>query len=199
MNKDRFALVSVSNKTNILDFVKVLVKHNYKIISTGGTAEYIKENGFDVIEAGDYTNMKQSRLLKTMHHKVSGGLFYAGDDEESVQFRKDLELDKITIVVNNFYIEDKNDFFGTIDVGGPTMTRTAAKMGVLNGSVAVVTSPNQYENIAKTMDENNGEVPVQIKRALSIDAFKLLRDYNIGIIDKCMKHAVKNPDWAKFE
>jgi phosphoribosylaminoimidazolecarboxamide formyltransferase / IMP cyclohydrolase len=187
--EEKYALISVSNKTKIVDFVKTLVKHRYTIISTGGTAEYLKKQGITIIEAGDFTGMKQSRLLKTMHHKISGAIFYAGDDEQSVEFRKLLDLKKITMVVNNFYIKDAADFAGTIDVGGPTMIRTAAKMGVLNGSVAVVTSPKQYEEVSKALDENQGEIPKQMKRKLAIDAFKLLRDYNIGIVDHLLEHA----------
>ena len=101
--------------------------------------------------------------------------------KQSKQFRKDLQLNKITIVVNNFYLEDKAAFFETIDVGGPTMTRTAAKMGLLNGSVAVITSHKQYEQVVKEIE--HGEITKETKHNLAIEAFKLLRNYNIKIVD----------------
>ncbi len=196
----RLALISVTHKEGAPEFAKKLLELEFVdgIISTGGTADKLREAGIEVIDSETYTGMEQSPLLKTMHHLIYAALFYAGDDEDSAKMRETLSADQIPIVVGNFY-----DFKGEgpleqsipgMDCGGPTFVRVAAKMGLLNGSVAAVTSPGQYESICEVID-NCGKIPVEMIHNLAVKALEVLHAYDEPIIQYLRETVPSNPQF----
>ncbi len=148
------ALVSVSDKKNIVPFCKELVKQfNYKILSSGGTAKHLIKAKIPVIKVADFTNSPEilGGRVKTLHPKIHGGILAKRTDEEH---KKDIEannLELIDLVVVNLYPFKKTidqgakreDAIENIDIGGPSMIRSAAKN---HKDVSVLVDPNQYQN-----------------------------------------------------
>ena len=131
------ALISVYDKTGILDFAKFLVSKGVEIISTGGTYKYLKENKIEVIEVSKITNFEEmlDGRVKTLHPNIHGGILALRDNEEHMRTLKERNIDTIDYVIVNLYpffekvkenlsFEEKIEF---IDIGGPTMLRSAAK------------------------------------------------------------------------
>ena len=141
------ALLSVSDKTGIVDFAKQLVELGFEIISTGGTKKILQENGIDAIDISEITKFPEcfGGRVKTLNPYVHGGILYRSgiDDEEA----KKLGIERIDLVAVNLYpfketIERTDDFdeiIENIDIGGPTMVRSAAKNFK---DVLIVTDPN---------------------------------------------------------
>ena len=131
------ALISVYDKTDILDFAKFLISKGVEIISTGGTYKYLKENKIEVIEVSKITNFEEmlDGRVKTLHPNIHGGILALRDNEEHMRTLKERNIDTIDYVIVNLYpffekvkenlsFEEKIEF---IDIGGPTMLRSAAK------------------------------------------------------------------------
>ncbi|MBT7063015.1 hypothetical protein HN924_03545 [Candidatus Woesearchaeota archaeon] len=201
MENKNYALLSVTNKDGIINFANKLVQeHNFEVISTGGTADIIEEAGIRVLRCENYTGMKESKLLKTMHHKISGGLFYSDNGEEALKFREKLNLNPISVVANNFYLTKTGgsieEFLDNVDVGGPTMTRTAAKMALKHGSVTILTDPSQYK-LALTDLKTHGEVQRNLINELGVTAFRRLKEYNVQIDDFLTNYSTEHPGWAR--
>ena len=158
------ALISVYMKEGILDLARVLMKHNVEILSTGGTARLLKENGIHVLEVSDYTGFPEmlGGRVKTLHPKIHAGILARRDNEEDMKKLEEYRIKPIDMVVINLYpfeeviqkeditLEEAIEF---IDIGGPTMIRAAAKNYKY---VVVVSSPTQYEIVIKELEENGG-------------------------------------------
>lgn len=180
------ALISVFDKEGIVDFTKGLSNLGYNIISTGGTAKKLKEEGIYVKEVSDYTNFPEMMdgRVKTMHPKVLGGLLALRDNEQHMKQAKDNDIGMIDIVVVNLYpFEDtvkKNLSFEEtiemIDVGGPTMIRAAAKNFK---DVLVVIDPKDYSWIID--DLKKGSVSIEKRKELASKVFSKVADYNSNI------------------
>ncbi len=181
------ALVSVSDKTNIIPFCKELVeKFNYEILSSGGTAKYLTEAKIPVIKVADFTNSKEilGGRVKTLHPKIHGGILAKRNDEEH---KKDIEannIELIDLVVVNLYPFKKTiemgskweDAIENIDIGGPSMIRSAAKN---HNDVSVLVDPSQYQEFLE--ERGKGELNESYKAKLALEAFQHTADYDAAI------------------
>ncbi len=181
------ALVSVTDKKNLIPFCKELVEQlNYKILSSGGTAKHLIEAKIPVIKVADFTNSPEilGGRVKTLHPKIHGGILAKRTDEEH---KKDIEannLELIDLVVVNLYPFKKTidqgakweDAIENIDIGGPSMIRSAAKN---HRDVSVLVDPSQYQNFLEESKE--GELKDSYKAKLALEAFQHTADYDTAI------------------
>ena len=156
------ALISVSDKTGIVEFTKNLVKKNYEIISTGGTAKTLKDAGIEVIGISEVTGYPEclDGRVKTLHPKIHGGLLAVRDNAAHMETLKDLDINTIDMVVVNLYpfrqtIQKQNvsleEAIENIDIGGPSMLRAAAKNYKY---VTVIIDPADYAAVIAELDQN---------------------------------------------
>jgi len=189
MAKISRALISVFDKTNIVEFAKMLATYNVEILSTGGTAKMIREAGIGAIDIADYTGSPEvfEGRLKTLHPRVHGGILYKRDDANHVEQAKANDIGPVDLVVVNLYpfekvTSDPNCTFENaienIDIGGPTMVRSAAKN---HNDVAVVTDPADYDEIAKELAENDGSLSAATRFRLAKKAFTTTARYDATI------------------
>lgn len=173
----RTALISVSDKSDLLPFAKSLVHElNFRILSTGGTAKLLRENGLDVTDVGTYTGfpeMMEGRV-KTLHPKVHGGLLCRRDKEDHMAAAQAHDIDMIDLVVVNLYPFEAtvakadvsiDDAIENIDIGGPSMLRSAAKN---HQSVTVVTDPSDYTRVIEAFKAETGFLPLRKELALKV-------------------------------
>lgn len=196
MLKIRRALISVSDKSGILDFTKELSKFGVEIISTGGTAKLLKDNDIAVKEVSEYTGFPEmlDGRVKTLHPKIHGGLLALRDKPQHMQSLKDHDMGLIDMVVVNLYPFEQTiakpgvpieEAIENIDIGGPGMLRSAAKN---HRSVAVISSPLRYAQIIEELNKNQGSLPEELLRQLGIEAFKATSHYDKVIYDYLRNH-----------
>jgi len=187
------ALISVYDKSGLKELVEALGEFDVEIVSSGGTARRIRELGYGkLVEVSDYTGHPESPggLVKTLHPKVHGGLLLNREDPSHVKWMDENSVKPIDIVVSNLYPFEKVVESGTdletaaenIDIGGPSMTRSAAKAALLYDRVAIVTDPAQYPEVIKTLRENDGELTTELRRSLAEKAFKRTEEYDSAIV-----------------
>lgn len=180
------ALISVFDKNGILEFANFLVKHGVEIISTGGTYKHLKENGVPVIEVAEVTGAPEmlDGRVKTLHPVIHGGILAIRDNAEHMATIKERGISTIDMVVVNLYpffkkvnedltFEEKVEF---IDIGGPTMLRSAAKSFK---DVVVISDTDDYETVMKEMEA--GEVTFETKKRLAGKVFNLTSAYDAAI------------------
>jgi len=184
------AIVSVSDKSGIVDFAKGLVDMGVQIISTGGTAKTLAGAGVPVVEIEDYTGFPEMMdgRVKTLHPKVHGGILNVRDN---ANHRRDMEAAGITdidMVVVNLYPFERTvarpdvtyeDAIENIDIGGPTMIRSGAKN---HAYVAVVTDPTDFEAVLSEMGENDGALSFETRARLARKVFALTSRYDAAIV-----------------
>ncbi|MFA4843157.1 MAG: bifunctional phosphoribosylaminoimidazolecarboxamide formyltransferase/IMP cyclohydrolase, partial [Candidatus Omnitrophota bacterium] len=173
------ALVSVSDKTGILDFAKELKALGIEIISTGGTAKLLRENNISVIEVSQYTGFPEmlDGRVKTLHPKIHGGLLALRDNAEHMQTLKEHNIGLIDMVVVNLYpfLETTRkpnvaieEVIENIDIGGPSMLRSAAKN---HRSVAVICNPARYAQVIAELKQNKGALSEGLLKELAVEVF----------------------------
>lgn len=181
------ALISVYDKTGILDLANFLVSKNIEIISTGGTYKYLLENNIPVIEVSKITKFEEmlDGRVKTLHPNIHGGILALRDNKEHMNTLKERNIDTIDYVIVNLYpffekvkqelsFEDKIEF---IDIGGPTMLRSAAKSFK---DVVVLTDIKDYEAIKNEINER-GNVSFETRKKLAGKVFNLTSAYDAAI------------------
>src|SRR5689334_12159224 len=184
--KIKRALVSVSDKTGIVDFVRELKSFNVEIISTGGTAKALREAGIAVRDISDVTGFPEMMdgRVKTLHPRVHGGLLALRDNPEHVASMQQHGIEPIDMVVVNLYPfaetisregVTREEAIEQIDIGGPAMIRSAAKNA---DSVAVVVNPAQYPQLIEELQQNDGSLSVPTRRRLAVDAFRQTAQYD---------------------
>ena len=184
------ALLSVSDKTGILDFARALHALGIKLISTGGTAKLLSENGLPVTEVAELTGFPEmlDGRVKTLHPKVHGGLLARRDLPEHMAALKAHQIDTIDLLVVNLYPFEATvakpgctleDAIENIDIGGPAMVRSAAKNWK---DVGVLTDASQYAQVLAEL-EADGKLTEQTKFALSVAAFNRISQYDGAISD----------------
>jgi phosphoribosylaminoimidazolecarboxamide formyltransferase/IMP cyclohydrolase len=189
MAKVKLALVSVSDKTGLIDFVRGLHEMGVEFISTGGTKKAIAEAGIPVTDISEYTGFPEmmNGRVKTLHPRVHGGLLALRDNPEHMAVAAEHGIRMIDMVVVNLYPFEATvakpgvtleDAIENIDIGGPSMVRSAAKN---YRSVAIVTSPARYAQILDEMRAHDGEVTGGTRAALAVDAYTLTSGYDIAI------------------
>ncbi len=189
MLKINRALVSVSDKTGLLELAKVLQKFQVEILSTGGTAKMLRDNGINVIDVSSYTGFPEmlDGRVKTLHPKIHGGLLALRDNQEHMQKLKEHNIGLIDMVVVNLYPFEKTiqkpgvtveEAIENIDIGGPSMLRSAAKNARF---VAVIANPGRYPQVIEAMKKNNGSVPRELLEQLRVEVFSLTSQYDSAI------------------
>ena len=180
------ALISVSDKTGVVEFAKALLPLGVEILSTGGTAQLLKLNGVVVTEVADFTGfpeMMEGRV-KTLHPKVHGGILARRDKPDHLASMKEHGIKPIDMVVVNLYPFAQtvarpgvtmDDAIENIDIGGPAMVRAAAKN---HAFVAVVTDPADYVPVAEQMKRNKGELSDDERYRLAAKAFSHTAEYD---------------------
>ena len=177
------ALVSVSDKTGVVEFAKGLEELGFEIVSTGGTLKVLKENGVKAIDISEVTKFPEmfDGRVKTLNPYVHGGILHRRDLEEHVETAKEHGIVGIDLVCVNLYpfkatIERTDDFdeiIENIDIGGPAMVRSAAKNF---NDVIIVTDPNDYVPVLEAL--KNGQNTLQMRRSLMIKAFEHTAAYD---------------------
>jgi len=180
------ALISVSDKSGIVDFARALLTHGVEILSTGGTAQLLKLNGVVVKEVSEFTGfpeMMEGRV-KTLHPKVHGGILARRDKPDHARAMKEHGIAPIDMVVVNLYPFAQTvakpgctmeDAIENIDIGGPAMVRAAAKN---NAFVAVVTDPADYPGIVEKMKAGKGALDDAERYRLAAKAFSHTAEYD---------------------
>lgn len=187
------ALISVSNKDGLEELVPILVKYDFRIISSGGTARKIRSLGYEVIEVGDYTGYPESPdgLVKTLQPKIHGGILLNPDNPTHNEYMKQQGIKPIDLVVVNLYPfekviqEDRVDFYrvvDNIDIGGPAMIRAAVKGALLKGSPVVVIDPKQYKFVIAELEKNDGNILPKVVGYLAVEAIKRTQSYDSAIM-----------------
>ena len=181
------ALISVADKSGIIEFAKSLNSLGWEIVSTGGTYKTIKENGIDVIEVDEITKFKEilDGRVKTLHPFIHGGILYRRDDLEHISTIDSIGIGSIDMVVNNLYpfesvLNSENpsheNLIENIDIGGPSMIRAAAKN---YKDVIVVVDPKDYDFIIEKLQTSTIEEYDKLK--LSAKAFNYTAYYDAMI------------------
>ncbi|WP_294681670.1 bifunctional phosphoribosylaminoimidazolecarboxamide formyltransferase/IMP cyclohydrolase [uncultured Gemella sp.] len=181
------ALISVSDKTNIVEFAKGLEKHGFEVISTGGTFTHLKNNGVSCISIEDVTHFPEilEGRVKTLHPKIHGGLLSKRGNELHNKHVAENNIEYIDLVCVNLYPFEatvkregvsEEEIIENIDIGGPSMLRSAAKNF---NDVAVVTDINDYEKILEELEQ--GGISYETRRALAIKVFNTTASYDAAI------------------
>lgn len=179
------ALISVSDKTGVVEFARKISSKGIEILSTGGTAKALKEGGVQVTEVADYTGFPEMMdgRVKTLHPKIHGGLLALRDKKEHMEQAEKNGVKMIDLVVVNLYPFEKvvekegvteEEAIENIDIGGPSMVRSSAKNFKF---VTVVTDPKDYDEVANEI-EKNGETTLEFRKKLARKAFTLTHRYD---------------------
>jgi len=187
--KIKTALISVSDKTGVVDFAKKLSKMGVKIISTGGTAQKLSKSGVDVIGIESVTGFPEMMdgRVKTLHPKIHGALLGLRDKDEHKAAMKKHDIEPIDLVCVNLYPFEQTiaksgctlaEAIENIDIGGPSMLRSAAKN---NKFVTVVTRTDQYDKVIEEMEENDGAVSEELRKEFAQIVFSLTASYDAAI------------------
>ena len=181
------ALISVSDKTNIVEFAKGLEKYGFEVISTGGTYTHLKNNGVSCISIEDVTHFPEilEGRVKTLHPKIHGGLFSKRGNELHNKHVAENNIEYIDLVCVNLYPFEatvkkegvsEEEIIENIDIGGPSMLRSAAKNF---NDVAVVTDINDYDRVLSELEQ--GGISYETRRALAIKVFNTTASYDAAI------------------
>jgi phosphoribosylaminoimidazolecarboxamide formyltransferase / IMP cyclohydrolase len=180
------ALISVSDKTDIAKFARALERQGVDIISTGGTADLLRKDKIPVRDISSFTAFPEvlEGRVKTLHPRVHGGLLFKRGNPKHEKEAKECGFEPIDMVVVNLYPFEKTiqkpdvtlaEAIENIDIGGPSMIRSAAKN---YESVTVVVDPADYDVVLENMRENNGETTLKLREHLAIKAFIKTSDYD---------------------
>ena len=173
----RRALMSVSDKTGIVDFARALAERGVEILSTGGTAKLLAGSGLPVVEVADYTGFPEMMdgRLKTLHPKIHGGLLGRRGEDDAAMAK--YQIPPIDLLVVNLYpfeatVAKPNcalaDAIENIDIGGPAMLRAAAKN---HAAVTVITDAGDYRRVLDEMQANSGAVSAATRFDLAVKVF----------------------------
>ncbi len=206
LRKIKRALISVSDKTNIVEFAKSLKKFGVEIISTGGTARSLRENGVEVTEVSDVTGFPEMMdgRVKTLHPKIHGAFLALRDNEEHRNAMQTHNIEPIDLVVVNLYpfeetIENEDvtlaEAIEQIDIGGPAMIRSAAKNW---RDVAVVTDTRLYERVIDELAEDDGSLSLETRRTFAALAFTKTSYYDT-IIAEYLNEQLSDDEFFSIE
>jgi len=189
MSRIQRAILSVTDKTGLVDFARRLSSLGIELISTGGTAKLLRDSGITVKDISDLTSFPEmlDGRVKTLHPKVHGGILHRREDPKHVAAVKEHGIQPIDMVVVNLYAFEKTaatpgvafeELIENIDIGGPSMIRSAAKNFQ---DVAIVTSPADYDAIAAELEREQGHLSKDTKWRLAQKAFATTAAYDSAI------------------
>ena len=186
--KIRRALISVSDKSELIKILPTLKKFKVEIISSGGTFNYVRKHKFKCSEIRDFTDFQEilDGRVKTLHPKVHSGILYKRDNKKHLNQIKKQNFKSIDLVIVNFYpfektvLETKNEnkIIENIDIGGPALVRSAAKNFK---DVVIITSNNQLDSLVNEMNNNKGSTSLKFRKELSQEAFNETAYYDANI------------------
>ncbi len=185
------AIISVSNKKGIVEFAQALTSMGIEILSTGGTAKTLRDAGIPVKEVSEYTGFPEmlDGRVKTLHPKIHGGLLSRRNNPEDMEEIKRHGIDTIDMVVVNLYPFEEtvanpgctfSDAIENIDIGGPTMLRSASKNFQ---NVAVIVDPSDYERIIEEITSLKGDLSFRTRLELAKKVFRHTSRYDSAIAD----------------
>jgi phosphoribosylaminoimidazolecarboxamide formyltransferase/IMP cyclohydrolase len=186
--KVKRALLSVSDKKGLVEFAKKLADNGVEILSTGGTAKAMKEAGIAVKDVSEHTGFPEimDGRVKTLHPKVHGGILSKRSNDSHVKAQEEHGIGDIDMIVVNLYPfsstvaggADYETCIENIDIGGPAMIRAAAKN---HEFVTVITDPQDYDEVIKDMEVNEGATSYRLRQKLAANAFALTSTYDSNI------------------
>ena len=194
------ALISVSDKTGIVEFAQALNTLGVEILSTGGTYKLLKDNQIPAIEISDYTGFPEMMdgRVKTLHPKVHGGILARRGTDEAIMAEHDIQ--PIDLVVVNLYPFEKTvanpdcslaDAVENIDIGGPTMVRAAAKN---HNHVSIVVNAERYTTLLEELSDNDGALHFETRFDLAIEAYEHTAAYDGAIANYFGKRVAPGSD-----
>ena len=202
MKKIKRALISVSDKKNLKDLLKILTKYKIELISSGGTYKEIKKLKFKCLEVSEYTGSPEilGGRVKTLHPKIHAGILSKRNNKSHEKELRNNNFHEIDLVIVNFYpfektLEQTNNhkkIIENIDVGGPTMVRAAAKN---YNDVTVITSSNQYPELINEINLHKGSTSLAFREKMSLEAFSETAYYDAVISNYFNK--IKNNNFPK--
>ena len=195
MPKVKRALISVSDKSRLEDFVKGLNELGVEILSTGGTAKFIDRLGIKVRSVSDYTGFPEmlDGRVKTLHPKIHGGLLSLRENKDHMEQVKKHGIELIDMVVVNLYPFEKTvakegvkqeEAIENIDIGGPSMLRSAAKNFK---DVVVVCNPDRYKEVLEELKKNSGSISDELHFRLGVEVFEKTSKYDTAIYNYLKK------------
>jgi phosphoribosylaminoimidazolecarboxamide formyltransferase/IMP cyclohydrolase len=198
MAKIKRAIISVSNKTGIVEFAKELHEMGIEILSTGGTAKTLREAGIPVKDVSEHTGSPEmlDGRVKTLHPKIHGGLLSRRNNPKDMDEIKKHGIDTIDMVVVNLYPFEETiskpgvsftDAIENIDIGGPAMLRSASKNFQ---DVAVIVEPTDYEKIISELKNLNGDLLYKTRLELAKKVFRHTSRYD-GLIADYLKRVIE--------
>ena len=206
MIKVKRALISVSDKTGLVEFAQGLVKLGVEIISTGGTAVLLRSSHIKVQEVSEYTGFPEmlDGRVKTLHPMIHGGLLAVRDNPEHMKQIAAHDIGLIDMVVVNLYpfekaIQKKNvtleDAIENIDIGGPSMLRSAAKN---YKSVAVICNAERYTEVLQELNNNSGILSDKVLTSLAIEVFERTSSYDAAIFEFLKNRFKEDNSFSSF-
>jgi phosphoribosylaminoimidazolecarboxamide formyltransferase/IMP cyclohydrolase len=206
MSRIERAILSVTDKTGLVEFARKISTIGVELVSTGGTAKLLRDSGIIVRDISDLTGFPEmlDGRVKTLHPKVHGGILHIRSNEKHRAAVNEHGIQPIDMVVVNLYAFEKTaakpgvefeDIIENIDIGGPAMVRSAAKNFQ---DVAIVTSPSDYEAIAKEMESSGGELSLKTKWKLAQKAFATTAAYDSAIAST-LEGIAASEDTGKFK
>lgn len=195
------ALISVSDKSGIVDLAQTLHDLGVEIVSTGGTSKAIQGAGIPVVSIDELTGFPEMMdgRVKTLHPKVHGGLLARRDLDTHMQSMRDHDIKPIDLVVVNLYPFEATiakagvtepEAIEQIDIGGPSMVRSAAKN---HASVAIVTAPSQYDELLDELESNEGATTLELRKRLAAQAFTQTGAYDAMISQWLLRNETEAP------
>ena len=181
-------LISVSDKSGIVELAQNLVARGVEIISTGGTCKLLAEKNIPVKDISDFTGFPEMMdgRVKTLHPKVHGALLAVLDNPEHVAAAKAHDIESIDLLIINLYpfvetvakTTDEEEIIENIDIGGPAMVRSASKNFAYK---TVITDASQYQNLIAEMEKNSNATSFEFRKSMAAQAFKNIADYDLAI------------------
>jgi len=193
-------LISVTDKTGVVDFARQLAQMGIEILSTGGTARALGKGGINVVEVADYTGFPEmlDGRVKTLHPKVHAGVLFRRDNKDHVSQMATHHLPPIDLVCVNLYAFEATvakpdvtleEAIENIDIGGPTLLRAAAKN---YASVTVIIDPSDYPKIIEELETHDQGTTLATRFALAKKVFALTHSYD-AVISRYLE-GVKGPE-----
>ena len=181
-------LISVSDKTDIIELSKYLVEKGVEIISTGGTSKLLAQNKIPVKDISEFTGFPEimDGRVKTLHPKVHGALLAVLDNADHIKAAKENDISSIDLLIINLYpfvetvakTSNEEEIIENIDIGGPAMVRSASKNFAYK---TVITDVAQYQNLIKEIEENSGSTSFEFRKDMASQAFRNIANYDIAI------------------
>ncbi len=186
--KIKSALISVSDKSELIIILKLLKRYKIKVISSGGTYKKIKSLGYECIEVSDYTKFPEilDGRVKTLHPKIHSGILFKRKNKTHQKILNNLKFESIDLVITNFYpfkktilqTSNHEKIIENIDIGGPTLVRSAAKN---YKDVVIITRVDQYKDLANELNHLKGGTSLKFREKLSREAFMETANYDSTI------------------